>query len=122
MYVSHLLSNALVPNGHSSQKNQKSVIIDSRVLKHYGRRMKLNCRHGYNILILQNGKVSSSDDDIDSHCVMEFTSMFPGHVRIRGVEANLFLAMNKDGLLYGEVRIVFNNFFKVYNLFISINF
>ncbi|XP_026813074.1 fibroblast growth factor 10-like isoform X3 [Rhopalosiphum maidis] len=64
--------------------------------------MKLNCRHGYNILILQNGKVSSSDDDIDSHCIMEFTSMSPGHVRIKGVEANLFLAMNKDGLLYGE--------------------
>lgn len=100
----HLLRNAHVsnPNGHSSQKNQKPVIIDTRVIKHYGRRMKLNCRHGYNILILQNGKVSSSDDDIDSHCIMEFTSMSPGHVRIRGVEANLFLAMNKDGLLYGE--------------------
>lgn len=104
IYISHLLGIAHV------QKNQKSVIVDTRVIKHYGRRMKLNCRHGYNILILQNGKVSSSDDDIDSHCVMEFTSMSPGHVRIRGVEANLFLAMNKDGLLYGEVGILFNSF------------
>jgi len=104
IYVSHLLGYEHV------QKNQKSVIVDRRVIKHYGRRMKLNCRHGYNILILQNGTVSSSDDDIDSHCIMEFTSMSPGHVRIRGVEANLFLAMNKDGLLYGEVGILFNNF------------
>lgn len=103
-YISHLLGNTHV------QKNQKSVIVDTRVIKHYGRRMKLNCRHGYNILILQNGIVSSSDDDVDSHCVMEFTSMSPGHVRIRGVEANLFLAMNKDGLLYGEVGILFNGF------------
>lgn len=119
IYVSHLLRNAHVsnPNGHSSQKNQKPVIIDTRVIKHYGRRMKLNCRHGYNILILQNGKVSSSDDDIDSHCVMEFTSMSPGHVRIRGVEANLFLAMNKDGLLYGEVVVVFNSFFFKYFIY-----
>lgn len=74
-------------------------------MKHYGRRMKLNCRHGYNILIFSNGTVSTSDDDIDSHCLMEFTSMSPGHVRIRGVEANLFLAMDNNGLLYGEVNI-----------------
>jgi len=107
IYVSHLLSNANASTSHSSQKNQKPVIINKRVIRHYGRRMKLNCRHGYNILILQNGRVSSSDDDIDSHCIMEFTSISPGHVRIKGIQANLFLAMNKDGLLYGEVGIAY---------------
>lgn len=82
-------------------KNQKPNTI-----KHYGRRMKLNCRHGYNILIFPNGTVASSNDDIDSHCIMEFTSMSPGRVRIKGVKANLFLAMDEKGQLYGEVNNV----------------
>lgn len=73
-------------------------------LKHYGRRMKLNCRHGYNILIFPDGTVCTSDDDTDGHCVMEFTSMSPGHVRIKGVRANAFLAMDKNGRLYAEVH------------------
>lgn len=68
--------------------------------------MKLNCRHGYNILVFPDGTVSTSDDDVDNHCVMEFTSMSPGHVRIKGVEANLFLAMDRNGRLYGEVMFI----------------
>lgn len=92
-------------NENYCQKDHKPNTTTSRILKHYGRRMKLNCRHGYNILILSNGTVSTSDDDIDGHCIMEFTSMSPGHVRIRGVEANMFLAMDNNGLLYGEVKI-----------------
>lgn len=92
----------------SSLTNQNLVRTTVRPIKHYGRRMKLNCRHGYNILIFPNGTVTSSDDDIDSHCILEFTSMLPGHVRIKGVEANLYLAMNKDGKLYGEVETLYN--------------
>lgn len=102
VFCSHLLTHTQVCH---SQKNQRSSTSAS-TLKHYGRRMKLYCRHGYNILVFPNGTVSSSDDDKDSHCIMEFTSMSPGHVRIKGVEANLFLAMNKNGLLYGEVLIL----------------
>lgn len=90
----------------TSCKNQ-NLERTGRAIKHYGRRIKLNCRHGYNILIYPNGTVTSSDDDTDNHCIMEFTSMLPGHVRIKGVEANLFLAMNKDGKLYGEVRTLY---------------
>lgn len=93
-----LTISARVSSGHS-RNNQKPKAIT----KHYGRRMKLNCRHGYNILIFPDGTVSTSDDDVDNHCILEFTSMLPGHVRIKGVHANLFLAMDKNGMLYGEV-------------------
>lgn len=57
-----------------------------------------------------DGTVNASNDDSDNHCILEFTSMLPGHVRIKGVEANLYLAMDRNGLLYGEVhlKIYFN--------------
>jgi len=110
------LTNAKVSTVSYSQKNQ----IPAGAMKHYGRRMKLHCEHHYNLLIFGNQTVTTSDDDIDKHCIMEFTSVAVGHVRIRGVEANLFLAMNKDGLLYGEVdisyycvflKLIIHNFF-----------
>lgn len=107
LLYSNLLAIENVSTADQSWKSQKqNLTAASNTIKHYGRRMKLNCRHGYNILIFPNGIVTSSDDDIDNHCIMEFTSMFPGHVRIKGVEANLFLAMNKNGQLYGEVNNV----------------
>lgn len=96
-------------------KSSLKPITTSGVLKHYGRRMKLNCRHGYNILIYENGTVATSDDDIDKHCILEFTSMAPGHVRIKGVEANLYLAMDKTGHIYGEVN-------KLIQFILSFNF
>lgn len=99
------MANAKMSNSCYSQKNKKPIMT-AVAMKHYGRRMKLNCRHGYSILICDDGIVTTSDDDIDRHCIMEFTSERPGYVRIRGVEANLFLAMNKNGQLYGEVYIL----------------
>lgn len=103
------LANANASPYHCPWKTRKpnsTVTATASALKHYGRRMKLNCRHGYNILIFPDGTVSTSDDDVDNHCVMEFTSMSPGHIRIKGVEANLFLAMDKNGRLYGEVVFI----------------
>ncbi|XP_050532405.1 fibroblast growth factor 1-like [Daktulosphaira vitifoliae] len=76
--------------------------VTNSPMRHYGRRMKLNCRSGYCLAILPDGTVTSSDDDLNKFCVIEFTSMLPGHVRIRGVESNLYLAMNKQSILYGE--------------------
>lgn len=103
------MANAKASTVHYSQNDQKPT----GAMKHYGRRMKLHCEHDYNLLIFGNQTVSTSDDDIDKHCIMEFTSVAIGHVRIRGVEANLFLAMNKYGLLYGEVHILYNLVFKL---------
>lgn len=36
--------------------------------------------------------------------ILEFSSAGLGEVRIRSVEANLYLAMNQNGNLYGEVN------------------
>lgn len=101
-----MLTNTNVCTNQSRKTQKLNTATVTNTIKHYGRRMKLNCRHGYNILIFPNGVVTCSDDDIDKHCIMEFTSIFPGHVRIKGVEANMFLAMNKNGQLYGEVNKV----------------
>lgn len=114
------MTNAKMANSCYSQKNKKKIIA-AATIKHYGRRMKLNCRHGYSVLICDNGIVTTTDDDIDHHCIMEFTSERPGYVRIRGVEANLFLAMDKNGQLYGEVYILYC-FILFFKLIISINF
>jgi len=35
--------------------------------------------------------------------LLEFSSVDIAEVRIRGIETNLYLAMNSDGRLYGEV-------------------
>lgn len=43
---------------------------------------------------------------------MEFSSAGLDEVRIRGVHANLYLAMNSKGNLYGEV-ISLPKFFKI---------
>ncbi|KAK7595279.1 hypothetical protein V9T40_013104 [Parthenolecanium corni] len=70
--------------------------------KHYGPRMRLYCRTGFCITILADGTVIG--DPLANHTsgVLEFTSAGIGEIRIRGVEANLYLAMNAKGSLYGE--------------------
>lgn len=42
-------------------------------------------------------------EEYDPHSVLEFTSSDPpGAFRIRGVEADLYLAMDEKGRVYGE--------------------
>ncbi|XP_046670412.1 fibroblast growth factor 1-like [Homalodisca vitripennis] len=70
---------------------------------HYGRRMQLYCRTGYNLVINEDATVEGIDADMDACAIMEFTSVdFGGLVRIRGIKSNYYLAMNKKGRLYGE--------------------
>ncbi|XP_054272190.1 fibroblast growth factor 9-like isoform X2 [Macrosteles quadrilineatus] len=67
---------------------------------HYGRRMQLYCRTGFNLVIRE---VEGVDEDMNQFAVLEFTSAgFGGLVRIRGVNSSLYLAMNKKGRLFGE--------------------
>jgi len=70
---------------------------------HYGRRMMLFCRSGSYLSIFPGGKVVGLQQLDSKYARVEFTSgQEYGHVRIRGVEANLYLAMNSKGFLYGE--------------------
>ncbi|KAK9502288.1 hypothetical protein O3M35_011086 [Rhynocoris fuscipes] len=71
---------------------------------HYGHRMQLYCRNGLHLIINSNGTVEGDNDDSNPYAIMEFTSAGFGEVKIRGVEANLYLAFNRKGRLYGEVN------------------
>jgi hypothetical protein len=57
--------------------------------------------------------------------MVEFSSVDFGEVRIRGIETNLYLAMNQKGRLYGEVNgkdeaTVFVEYsYGQYNLYLS---
>ncbi|XP_065201992.1 fibroblast growth factor 1-like isoform X2 [Planococcus citri] len=70
--------------------------------KHYGPRVRLHCRTGYSLVILPNGIVTTDQYANNQAGVLEFSSAGIGEVRIRGVQANLYLAMNENGNLYGE--------------------
>ncbi|KAK3925862.1 Fibroblast growth factor 1 [Frankliniella fusca] len=71
----------------------------------YGNRMKLYCRTGYHLSIGPKGRVTGTTNPTDKYAVLEFSSVTNGEVRIRGVEANLFLAMNRQGKLYGQANV-----------------
>ncbi|XP_034252858.1 fibroblast growth factor 1-like [Thrips palmi] len=71
----------------------------------YGHRMKLFCRTGFHLAIGPKGRVTGTENPNDKYAVLEFSSVTNGEVRIRGVEANLFLAMNRQGKLYGQANI-----------------
>ncbi|XP_073990722.1 fibroblast growth factor 1-like [Rhodnius prolixus] len=70
---------------------------------HYGPRMQLFCRNGYHLIIRSDGSVLGDNDDSNPYAIMEFTSAGFGEVKIRGIQANLYLAFNKKGQLYGEI-------------------
>eukprot|EP00095_Tigriopus_kingsejongensis_P007514 maker-scaffold103_size370364-snap-gene-1.19 protein:Tk07514 transcript:maker-scaffold103_size370364-snap-gene-1.19-mRNA-1 annotation:"heparin-binding growth factor 1" len=83
---------------------QKAILFSPRVAfaEHHPLRLIQN-RHGYHLTIHQDGSVSGTKEDFDKFSVLEFTpSDPPGAFRIRGVESDLYLAMNDKGCLYGE--------------------
>ncbi|PSN30901.1 Fibroblast growth factor 9 [Blattella germanica] len=64
--------------------------------------MQLYCRTGFHIGIFSNGNVMGIDRDIDDFALLEVSTISPDEVRIRGVQTKLYLAMDKNGRLYGE--------------------
>ncbi|XP_014254541.1 fibroblast growth factor 1-like [Cimex lectularius] len=74
--------------------------------QHYGKRKQLYCRTGYFLAIMQDGTVAGIDEDMHPNAIVEFTTVKAGEVRIRGTKANLYLAMNKTGRLYGEANVL----------------
>lgn len=67
-------------------------------------------RHNMTLLVMEDGTVKGlSDQDqypssgVNKNAILEFIpTKPPGAFRIRGVEANLYLAMDSKGKLYGE--------------------
>ncbi|CAG0888803.1 unnamed protein product [Cyprideis torosa] len=69
----------------------------------YKRRKRLYCKTGFHIAICPNGTVRGTTDATDPCTLLEFSSAEQGgEVQIRGVESNLYLAMDRKGKLYGE--------------------
>ena len=62
-------------------------------------------RHGQTLAIMNNGEVSgvAGEAPANKNAVLEFIPTEPpGAYRIRGIQANLYLAMDAKGKLYGE--------------------
>ncbi len=107
---------------------QKAVFFVPRraFAEHHPLKQLVN-RHGFALVILDDGTVKGEDDlvqrpgpvggqessfslsstgvreEFSKHSVLEFTPSSPvGAFRIRGVESDLYLAMDSKGRLYGE--------------------
>ena len=62
-------------------------------------------RHGQTLAIMNNGEVRGVAEEApaNKNAVLEFIPTEPpGAYRIRGIQANLYLAMDEKGKLYGE--------------------
>lgn len=62
-------------------------------------------RHGLTLAIMNNGEVKGTPEQApaNKNAILEFSPTEPtGAFRIRGIEANLYLAMDATGKLYGE--------------------
>ncbi|CAG9856540.1 unnamed protein product [Phyllotreta striolata] len=71
-----------------------------------GPKMQLLCKTGYLLAVYPDGKVRGTADSNDLHTYLElFSAGHPGHVRIKGLLTNLYVAMNRRGRLYGESLI-----------------
>ncbi|XP_022194608.2 fibroblast growth factor 1 [Nilaparvata lugens] len=69
----------------------------------YGFRMQLYCRTQFHLAIMPDGSVIGVNENCYKYAMLELSSAGPvNEVRIRGIEANLYLAMNRHGGLYGE--------------------
>jgi len=88
-------------SGHGEESQTKGHLVKAPTT-HYGHRMSLFCRTGHFLSISPDGLIESQDEGLHLNSVLEFSSAGIGEVRIRGVASNLYLAMNKSGLLYAE--------------------
>ncbi|TRY69946.1 hypothetical protein TCAL_05211 [Tigriopus californicus] len=83
---------------------QRAILFSLRkpFVEHHPVRLIKN-RHGFYLAIFKDGTVKGTKDENDPHSVLEFTSSDPpGAFRIHGVEADLYVAMDEKGRVYGE--------------------
>lgn len=70
--------------------------------RHLGPIKQLYASTGYNLSIHSDGSIRGTNEPYNKWAVLELSSPATGEVRIRGVEANLYLAMNDRGRLYAK--------------------
>ncbi|KAG5885638.1 hypothetical protein JTB14_012068 [Gonioctena quinquepunctata] len=94
-----------------------------------GAKMQLYSKTGYHLAIYPDGKVRGTHDDNDVHTYLEILSSgYPGHIKIRGLLTNLFIAINKKGRMYGEAdpmeesTVFIESFRGLYNVYLSRKF
>ncbi|XP_056633331.1 uncharacterized protein LOC130442944 [Diorhabda sublineata] len=69
----------------------------------FGSKMQLFSQTGYHLAVYPDGKIRGTPDENDLHTFLELTSAgYPGHVRIKALLTNLYIAMDRRGKLYGE--------------------
>ncbi|XP_018574813.1 fibroblast growth factor 1-like [Anoplophora glabripennis] len=91
-----------------------------------GNKMQLYSKTGHHLAIYPDGSVKGTSDENDLHTYLEVVSAgFPGHVKIKGMLTNLYVAMNKKGMLYGEpnsseeATVFIESFQGSYNAYLS---
>ncbi|XP_077301793.1 fibroblast growth factor 1-like [Arctopsyche grandis] len=71
----------------------------------YNNIMMLHCRTGWHLKLDPGGKVSGDREDTNPNVIFEISSAGQdGHVFLKCVHNNLYVAFNKKGRLYGEIR------------------
>ncbi|XP_008196985.1 fibroblast growth factor 1 [Tribolium castaneum] len=95
----------------------------------FGTKMQLYSRTRHNLAVYPDGEVRGTPDDDDLHTYLEVMSAgHPGHVRIKGLLTNLYVAMDPKGRLYGEPDMTDNStifieaFQGSYNTYLSLKY
>ncbi|KAJ8959133.1 hypothetical protein NQ318_022391 [Aromia moschata] len=92
------------PSSSSSSAPSYVNLRPSRVAtRPFGNKMQLYSKTGHHLAVYPDGTVKGTPDENDLHTYLEIQSAgFPGHVKIKGMLANLYVAMDHKGRLYAE--------------------
>ncbi|KAK6494378.1 fibroblast growth factor 10a [Huso huso] len=91
---------------HSPEVSNSSLVVGRHVRSYDHllgdvRRRKLFSFHKYFLKIDKNGKVSGTKKENDPFSILEIKSVEVGVVAINAMNSNYYLAMNKQGKIYG---------------------
>ncbi|XP_041110514.1 fibroblast growth factor 10-like [Polyodon spathula] len=91
---------------HSTEVSNSSMVVGRHVRSYDHllgdvRRRKLFSFHKYFLKIDKNGKVSGTKKENDPFSILEIKSVEVGVVAINAMNSNYYLAMNKQGKIYG---------------------
>ncbi|KAJ8972687.1 hypothetical protein NQ317_001708, partial [Molorchus minor] len=92
------------PPSSSSTAPQNSLNLrPAHVGRPFGNKMQLFSKTGHHLAVYPDGTVKGTPDENDLHTYLEVQSAdFPGHVKIKGLLANMYVGMDYKGRLYAE--------------------